>query len=148
MTQEAFSIMGFSDGETSSLYKNCAGIMHMGEMKFKQRPREEQAEPDGDSDAQNVAINFGIDHEAFLKAITRPRVRVGTEWVNKGQNLEQVNWAISGLAKAIYARQFKWLILRCNKTLDQRSTDRKLWIGVLDIAGFEIFDVGWVWISF
>ena len=27
---------------------SCAGrVMHMGEMKFKQRPREEQAETDG-----------------------------------------------------------------------------------------------------
>ena len=99
LTQEAFDIMGFTDSETESLYRNTAGIMHMGEMKFKQRPREEQAEPDGDADAQNVAANFGIDHEALLKALAKPRVRVGNEWVNKGQNLEQVSWAISGLAK-------------------------------------------------
>lgn len=39
--------MGFGDDEVQDLYKNCAGIMHMGEMKFKQRPREEQAETDG-----------------------------------------------------------------------------------------------------
>lgn len=40
--------MGFEDHETHDLYSNVAGIMHMGEMKFKQRPREEQAEPDGE----------------------------------------------------------------------------------------------------
>lgn len=39
-------IMGFEEGEYSDMYKNVAGIMHMGEMKFKQRPREEQAEVD------------------------------------------------------------------------------------------------------
>ncbi|VDM68726.1 unnamed protein product [Strongylus vulgaris] len=48
ITQEAFDIMGFEDEEVMDLYKGCASIMHMGEMKFKQRPREEQAEPDGD----------------------------------------------------------------------------------------------------
>ena len=42
------------------------------------------------ADAKNVGQNFGVDAEAFLKAMTKPRVRVGTEWVNKGQNLEQV----------------------------------------------------------
>lgn len=104
--------MGFEDEEVMDLYKSCAAILHMGEMKFKQRPREEQAEPDGDegglfssyiefrkyhsikatrfADAQNVAHNLGVNHEEFLKALTKPRVRVGTEWVNKGQNLEQV----------------------------------------------------------
>ena len=40
--------MGFEDWEIDCLFKNAAGQMHMGEMKFKQRPREEQAEPDGD----------------------------------------------------------------------------------------------------
>lgn len=40
--------MNFEETEVMDLYKNCAGIMHMGEMKFKQRPREEQAETDGD----------------------------------------------------------------------------------------------------
>lgn len=92
-------------------------------------------------DAINASHCFGIDTEAFLKALTKPRVRVGNEWVNKGQNLEQVSWAVSGLAKAIYARQFRWLISRCNKTLDAKAIERKHYIGVLDIAGFEIFDV-------
>uniref|UniRef100_A0A914X3M0 Myosin-3 n=1 Tax=Plectus sambesii TaxID=2011161 RepID=A0A914X3M0_9BILA len=151
LTQEAFDIMGFEDWETECLYKNAAGMMHMGEMKFKQRPREEQAEADGDEDAKNAGICFGVDAEAFLKALTKPRVRVGTEWVNKGQNLEQVSWAVSGLAKAIYARMFHWLIKRCNKTLDAKAMERKYFIGVLDIAGFEIFDFNsfeQLWINF
>ncbi|CAD6186727.1 unnamed protein product [Caenorhabditis auriculariae] len=151
LTQEAFDIMGFEDHEVNDLYRAVAGIMHMGEMKFKQRPREEQAEADGEDDAANAAYCFGINHEELLKALTKPRVRVGTEWVNKGQNLEQVNWAVSGLAKAIYARMFKWLISRCNKTLDAKEIERKFFIGVLDIAGFEIFDFNsfeQLWINF
>ena len=48
LTQDAFNIMGFEDFEVMDLYRACAGIMHMGEMKFKQRPREEQAEQDGE----------------------------------------------------------------------------------------------------
>ncbi|VDO88332.1 unnamed protein product [Heligmosomoides polygyrus] len=151
ITQEAFDIMGFEDEEVMDLYRSCAAILHMGEMKFKQRPREEQAEPDGDEDAQNVAHNLGVNHEELLKALTKPRVRVGTEWVNKGQNLEQVHWAVAGLGKAIYARMFKWLIGRCNKTLDAKQIERRFFIGVLDIAGFEIFDFNsfeQLWINF
>ncbi len=48
---------------------------------------------------------------------------------------------MNGLGKAIYARMFKWIIERCNKTLDAKAIERKYFIGVLDIAGFEIFDV-------
>lgn len=35
---------------------------------------------------------------------------------------------------------FKWLVVRINKTLDTKLP-RQFFIGVLDIAGFEIFDV-------
>jgi myosin protein heavy chain len=68
-------------------------------------------------------------------------VKVGTEWVNKGQNPQQVDWTVGALAKALYARMFDWLIERCNRTLDAHKLERHHHIGVLDIAGFEIFDV-------
>ena len=40
-------MLGFSSEEKHSMFKCTAAIMHFGEMKFKQRPREEQAEADG-----------------------------------------------------------------------------------------------------
>jgi myosin protein heavy chain len=89
--------------------------------------------------------------EAFVKALTRPRVRVGNEWVNKGQNLEQVSWAVGAMAKALYARVFHWIVSKCNITLDQKGLSRDYFIGVLDIAGFEIFDFNsfeQLWINF
>lgn len=84
---------------------------------------------------------YGVDTEELLKAFTHPRVRVGTEWVNKGQNVDQVTWAQGAMGKAIYARVFGWLVKKCNITLDQKGVPRDYFIGVLDIAGFEIFDV-------
>ena len=45
------------------------------------------------------------------------------------------------MAKALYARVFHWLVKKCNMTLDQKGLSRDSFIGVLDIAGFEIFDV-------
>lgn len=39
--------MAFDQEEKDNLYKLMGAHMHMGEMKFKQRPREEQAEADG-----------------------------------------------------------------------------------------------------
>lgn len=85
---------------------------------------------------------LNVDFTKFLTAMLKPRVKVGTEWVRKGQNLEQVTFAIGALAKALYSRMFHWLIRRCNMTLDAKDLRRDFCIGVLDIAGFEIFDVG------
>lgn len=47
---------------------------------------------------------------------------------------------MGALAKAIFDRLFKWLVKRVNETLDTKQK-RQHFIGVLDIAGFEIFDV-------
>jgi myosin protein heavy chain len=41
-------------------------------------------------EAEKVSNMFGVDLEEYLKALTRPRVKVGNEWVNKGQNVDQV----------------------------------------------------------
>ncbi|VDL65298.1 unnamed protein product [Nippostrongylus brasiliensis] len=151
LTDEAFDILKFSGEEKMNCYKLVSAMMHMGNMKFKQRPREEQAETDGTDEAEKAAAMYGIEPEEFLKALTRPRVKVGNEWVNKGQNLEQVNWAVGAMAKGLYARIFHWLVKKCNQTLDQKGISRDYFIGVLDIAGFEIFDFNsfeQLWINF
>ncbi|PIO71814.1 myosin head [Teladorsagia circumcincta] len=97
MTDEAFDILKFTPVEKMNCYKLVSAMMHMGNMKFKQRPREEQAECDGTDEAEKAAAMYGIEPEDFIKALTRPRVKVGNEWVNKGQNLEQPLGIISML---------------------------------------------------
>uniref|UniRef100_A0A914P3G0 Myosin motor domain-containing protein n=1 Tax=Panagrolaimus davidi TaxID=227884 RepID=A0A914P3G0_9BILA len=151
ITDESFDIMKFSADEKFDLFAMTAAIMHLGEMKFKQRPREEQAECEDQTEGDLACKLFKVDPDKFVNALLKPRVKVGSEWVNKGQNLEQVNWAIGALCKALYARMFQWLIKRCNKTLDAQDLSRDFFIGVLDIAGFEIFDLNsfeQLWINF
>lgn len=45
--KEAFDVLGFTQEEKNGIYKLTGAIMHYGNMKFKQKQREEQAEPDG-----------------------------------------------------------------------------------------------------
>ena len=47
LLQEAMDALGFNDDEKYGMYRGTAAVLQMGEMKFKQRPREEQAEADG-----------------------------------------------------------------------------------------------------
>merc|ERR1712198_684129 len=70
---------------------------------------------------------------------TKPKVKVGTEYVNKGQNVSQVLYAVAALSKALFERMFWWIVSRVNKALDTKER-RSYFIGVLDIAGFEIFE--------
>lgn len=54
----------------------------------------------------------------------------------------QVEFSSQALAKAMYERLFKWLVTRINRTLDRSLKQGSSFIGILDIAGFEIFKVG------
>ena len=45
--QTAIDILGFTAEEKISIYKLTGAVIHHGNMKFKQKQREEQAEPDG-----------------------------------------------------------------------------------------------------
>uniref|UniRef100_A0AAV2KME9 Uncharacterized protein n=1 Tax=Knipowitschia caucasica TaxID=637954 RepID=A0AAV2KME9_KNICA len=46
-TDNAIDILGFNGEEKVSIYKMTGAVLHHGNMKFKQKQREEQAEPDG-----------------------------------------------------------------------------------------------------
>ena len=48
--------------------------------------------------------------------------------------------SVGALAKSIYERLFLWMVIQINGMLDTKQ-QRNFYIGVLDIAGFEIFDV-------
>ena len=49
-------------------------------------------------------------------------------------------YSIGALSKSLYEKMFLWMVVRINQSLDTKNA-RQHYIGVLDIAGFEIFDV-------
>ncbi|XP_025075679.1 myosin heavy chain, muscle isoform X11 [Pogonomyrmex barbatus] len=139
VTDQAFDVLGFTQEEKDDIYKITAAVMHMGGMKFKQRGREEQAEADGTEEGERVAKLLGCDCADLYKNLLKPRIKVGNEFVTQGRNKDQVTYSVGAMSKAMFDRLFKWLVKKCNETLDTKQK-RQHFIGVLDIAGFEIFD--------
>uniref|UniRef100_A0AAY5K823 Myosin motor domain-containing protein n=1 Tax=Esox lucius TaxID=8010 RepID=A0AAY5K823_ESOLU len=138
-TDDAINILGFTNEEKVSIYKLTGAVIHHGNLHFKQKQREEQAEPDGTEVADKIGYLLGLNSAEMLKALCYPRVKVGNEFVTKGQTVPQVNNSVSALSKSIYERMFLWMVVRINQMLDTKNP-RQFYIGVLDIAGFEIFD--------
>ncbi|XP_067164439.1 myosin-1B-like [Apteryx mantelli] len=138
-TDSAIDILGFTADEKTAIYKLTGAVMHYGNLKFKQKQREEQAEPDGTEVADKAAYLMGLNSADLLKALCYPRVKVGNEFVTKGQTVQQVYNAVGALAKAVFEKMFLWMVIRINQQLDTKQP-RQYFIGVLDIAGFEIFD--------
>ena len=95
----------------------------------------------------------------LTKAFLKPRIKVGRDYVTKAQTKEQVEFAIEAIGKATYERLFKWIVTRINRSLDRTKRQgarydivhyqvfifipflSSSFIGILDIAGFEIFEL-------
>merc|ERR1711937_896669 len=142
-TEDAFNVLGFAEQEKFDCYMLTAGVMSCGGIEFKTKGRDDQAECEAvgpETFPGKVAGAFGIDAAAMIKAFCKPRIKVGTEWVVKGQTCEQATNAVGGIARAVFDRIFRWLIEKCNDTLIDASLKKANFCAVLDIAGFEIFE--------
>jgi len=139
-TDEAFAILNFSDDEKWNSYRITAAVMSSGEVHFKQKGRDEQAEPDDMAFPNKVAELYGVPVDEFMKSFCKPKIKVGTEWVTKGQNVDQATSGVGAIARSTYNRLFMWLIVKCNATLLDPTMKKVNFCAVLDIAGFEIFE--------
>uniref|UniRef100_A0A7M4FRH2 Myosin-9 n=1 Tax=Crocodylus porosus TaxID=8502 RepID=A0A7M4FRH2_CROPO len=112
-TMEAMKIMGIPDEEQMGLLKVISGVLQLGNIAFKKERNTDQA-----SMPDNTVI---LKPFCFLPI--------------------QADFAIEALAKATYERMFRWLVMRINKALDKTKRQGASFIGILDIAGFEIFEL-------
>jgi myosin protein heavy chain len=92
------------------------------------------------SAAERACHLLGIPIAEFTKAVLRPRVLAGREWVTQARTKQQATEELASLCKTLYEKSFGCLVDRINRALD-RPSSKSTFIGVLDIAGFEIFDV-------
>lgn len=90
--------------------------------------------------AEKVCHLLGVPVTDFMKSVLSPKVRAGREWVTHARSKKQAEDELAALSKFMFEKVFGWMVERINTALDRPST-KSLSIGVLDIAGFEIFDV-------
>lgn len=134
-------IMGLNAEELSAIFRVVSAVMLFGNMKFKQERNSDQATLPDNTVAQKVSHLLGLNVSEMIKAFLRPRLKVGRDYVTKAQTKEQVESSVEAIAKACYERMFKWLVHRINRSLDRTKRQGASFIGILDIAGFEIFEL-------
>ncbi|XP_063759557.1 myosin-10 isoform X1 [Eleginops maclovinus] len=140
-TLDAMHIMSFSHEEIVSLLKVVSAVMQFGNIIFKKERNTDQASMPENTVAQKLCHLLGMNVMEFTRAILTPRIKVGRDYVQKAQTKEQADFAVEALAKATYERLFRWLVYRINKALDRTKRQGASFIGILDIAGFEIFEL-------
>ncbi|CAK9813224.1 Unconventional myosin ID [Anthophora quadrimaculata] len=139
----AMSILGFTQNEVQTIWNMIAGILHLGNITFKVNEDKLLIQNKG---ALNDAANlFSIIPQELSTALTQRVIAAGGEVMQKTHTSTEAEYGRDALAKAIYERLFTEIVSRVNAAInvnDEETYKRyRTVIGVLDIYGFEIFDV-------
>jgi len=131
---------GFDGGEKANVFRLTAAVLHIGDLKFTE-DGSGNATP-ADSSAKTltgVCAMLGLDMEKAKKSLCYTNLTIGGQETSKGKNVKDADFGRDALAKAIYSKLFDWIVGRINKCFPFDNSHT--FIGVLDIAGFEYFQV-------
>ncbi|XP_059059196.1 myosin heavy chain, non-muscle [Achroia grisella] len=140
-TIKSMNIMGMNMEDFNSIFRIVSSVLLFGSMQFKQERNSDQATLPDNTVAQKIAHLLGLSVTEMTKAFLKPRIKVGRDFVTKAQTKEQVEFSVEAIGKACYERLFRWLVNRINRSLDRTKRQGASFIGILDMAGFEIFDL-------
>uniref|UniRef100_A0A2K6EVL4 Myosin heavy chain 14 n=1 Tax=Propithecus coquereli TaxID=379532 RepID=A0A2K6EVL4_PROCO len=140
-TLESLRVLGFTHEEITSMLRTVSAVLQFGNVVLKSERNTDQATMPDNTAAQKLCRLLGLGVTDFSRALLTPRIKVGRDYVQKAQTKEQADFALEALAKATYERLFRWLVLRLNRALDRSPRQGASFLGILDIAGFEIFQL-------
>ncbi|XDC82409.1 hypothetical protein R6Z07F_013582 [Ovis aries] len=140
-TLESLRVLGFTHEEITSMLRMVSAVLQFGNIVLKRERNTDQASMPDNTAAQKLCRLLGLGVTDFSRALLTPRIKVGRDYVQKAQTKEQADFALEALAKATYERLFRWLVLRLNRALDRSPRQGASFLGILDIAGFEIFQL-------
>jgi len=138
LLQSALDTVGFTQAEQFDLFRVLAAILHIGNIELSSDRSGENARFKVPAQAEKACHLLGVSAADFGKAVLAPRVLAGRDWVTQSRTAHQARDELDSLCKTLYEKTFGALVERVNRAL-ARPASKSTFIGVLDIAGFEIF---------
>ncbi|XP_060551449.1 unconventional myosin-VI-like, partial [Ruditapes philippinarum] len=157
---DAMNHLGMSEDERFSVYTIVASVLHLGNISFEDNHEDTKGgcmiTAASESSLQIASVLLGVEKEELREALVT-RVMQATRGGVKGTAIKslanrdhgevimvplkqyEASSARDALAKATYSRLFDYIVLRVNKAIPFASSSS--FIGLLDIAGFEYFQV-------
>ena len=139
--EEAMASIGFDEKEMFWMWALVTSVLKLGNISFGAAEEAAVANP---GVASEVAELLRFRGQALIDALTTRRIKAGSDWISSPNTREVATNMRDGFAKAIYSRVFQWLVVRINMNLFREGegvNQAKFFIGILDIFGFEIFEV-------
>ncbi|XP_057645310.1 unconventional myosin-Vb isoform X2 [Chionomys nivalis] len=140
-TRQALTLLGVRDSHQISIFKIIASILHLGSVEIQsERDGDSCSIPPQDEHLSNFCRLLGVEHSQMEHWLCHRKLVTTSETYVKTMSLQQVVNARNALAKHIYAQLFSWIVEHINKALHS-SLKQHSFIGVLDIYGFETFEI-------
>ncbi|KAL7556939.1 hypothetical protein ACA910_005291 [Epithemia clementina (nom. ined.)] len=146
-TIECLGNLGLGEDEQRAVFSIAAAVLHLGNIEFEEDQGSDNAKISKSSfdSLKLVCQLLGLDEANLTEAILTKRLVVNGKTIKKAQNIALATDKRDSLAMLTYSNLFIWLVRKVNETLhDQSDTTKnndKGFIGVLDIYGFESFEV-------
>ncbi|XP_040130671.1 unconventional myosin-Vc isoform X6 [Ictidomys tridecemlineatus] len=139
-TQKTFKLLGFKEDFQMDVFKILAAILHLGNVQIAAVGNERSFISEDDSHLKVFCELLGLENSKVAQWLCNRKIVTTSETVVKPMTRPQAINARDALAKKIYAHLFDFIVERINQAL-QFSGKQHTFIGVLDIYGFETFDV-------
>lgn len=148
-TVACLTSIGLTSDEQRSVFGMAAAVLHLGNIQFEENDSETAKISEASCPSLLKACELlGLDVDKMSEAVLTKMIVVNGKSILKPQNIPMAEDKRDALAKMTYSCLFLWLVNCVNEKLNETSTavatktstDKKGFIGVLDIYGFECFE--------
>ncbi|KAK5617011.1 hypothetical protein CRENBAI_016490 [Crenichthys baileyi] len=133
---EALKVLGFTEEEIRDMFKLLSGVLQLGNMEFMLAGG---AQITTKQVVSNVSELLGLDAFQLSEVLTQRSIILRGEEICSPLTIEQAIDSRDSVAMALYSQCFSWIILKINQKIKGKENFKS--IGILDIFGFENFEV-------
>eukprot|EP00058_Branchiostoma_floridae_P027074 XP_002612565.1 hypothetical protein BRAFLDRAFT_122181 [Branchiostoma floridae] len=146
--EDAMKCVGIEEAEKMNLFRIAAAVLHLGNVTFEEDHNNTSGGcivPQSSDKALAVTAELmGLGKEELQEALTTrvmqtARAGPGGTVIKVPLKFDQASNARDALAKSVYSKLFDRVVARVNQCFPFQTSEH--FIGVLDIAGFEYFEM-------
>uniref|UniRef100_A0A665W1W5 Myosin VAb n=1 Tax=Echeneis naucrates TaxID=173247 RepID=A0A665W1W5_ECHNA len=139
-TRRAFSLLGICENDQMEIYQVLAALLHLSNVEVKDQSADRSSITADNAHLMMFCELMGVQCDEMAHWLCHRKLQTTTEtYVKSVSKINAVNGR-DALAKHIYAKLFSWIVASINNALKSAAKQHSF-IGVLDIYGFETFDV-------
>jgi myosin heavy subunit len=136
-TTDALVTLKFTSDEKSVLFRTIAAVLHLGNVQFQNAPGSDKAKIVDMAPLQQAASLLKLDANTLLTNLITPERGDGNKKFKIENSASAAKSSVDALSRSLFGRNFLWFVKRIN---DELNETKHHFIGILDIAGFEIFE--------